>query len=327
MYECQGQHKCTLYAENTAFGDPCDGVTKNLAVDYSCVSTPPFQGFLVRACEDEVLDISCPTNINIISANYGRTTGEQVCNGDDVSNTNCGAAESIAIVRSACQGKQECSLKASNDVFGDPCDGITKYLEIGSLTPVRCIIAREKSAVFTEGKIHVLTVSEGEEMSLDCGSNFIYILRAKYGFPEKQCFAGRSVEVAVYECQGQHRCTLYAENSAFGDPCDGVTKKLEVHYWCMSTLPSQGFLVRACEGEVLEISCPAIINIISANYGRTTGGHICSGGDVSNTNCGAAESIDIVRSACQSEQECSLKASGDVFRRDPCAGITKYLEG
>ncbi|XP_078353652.1 rhamnose-binding lectin-like [Oculina patagonica] len=177
----------------------------------------------------------------------------------------------------------------------------------------------------TEGKKDVITVSEGEEMSLDCGTNFIHILSAAYGFPEKQCFAGRSVEVVMYECQGQHKCTLYAENTAFGDPCDGVTKNLAVDYSCVSTPPFQGFLVRACEDEVLDISCPTNINIISANYGRTTGEQVCNGDDVSNTNCGAAESIAIVRSACQGKQECSLKASNDVFG-DPCDGITKYLE-
>ena len=34
--------------------------------------------------------------------------------------------------------------------------------------------------------------------------------------------------VAKYECQGQSKCTLHAKNSAFGDPCVGTFKYLEV---------------------------------------------------------------------------------------------------
>ena len=31
-----------------------------------------------------------------------------------------------------CQGKQKCSMQATNRWFGDPCRGIEKYLEIES---------------------------------------------------------------------------------------------------------------------------------------------------------------------------------------------------
>lgn len=81
---------------------------------------------------------------------------------------------------------------------------------------------------------------EGEVASLECGSNFIDILGAWYGRTEEgicetggnvndtDCNAGISTKVVMYECQGQHNCTLYAENSAFGDPCVGIQKYLEV---------------------------------------------------------------------------------------------------
>ena len=85
----------------------------------------------MRACEYGELDIHCPAKINIISANYGRLTGGHICDGSKASETtNCGAEGSIHIVRKKCHGKRECKLEASNSVFGDPCAGVYKYLEV-----------------------------------------------------------------------------------------------------------------------------------------------------------------------------------------------------
>ena len=36
------------------------------------------------------------------------------------------------------------------------------------------------------------------------------------------------MRVARFECQQQHTCVLYAKNSAFGDPCKGTKKYLQV---------------------------------------------------------------------------------------------------
>ena len=66
------------------------------------------------------------------------------------------------------------------------------------------------------------------------------------------------------------------------------------------------------------------INILSANYGRLTGGHICPG-PVKTTNCGAARSLGKVRSKCQGKRFCALQATNSEFG-DPCVGTKKYLE-
>lgn len=105
------------------------------------MSTPLFEGFLLRACEDDSLSINCPGEIYIISANYGRLTGGHLCPGQKTSNTNCGAAGSLDIVRGECQGKQECTLEASNEVFGDPCVSIRKYLEVSIIQSKKKIVS------------------------------------------------------------------------------------------------------------------------------------------------------------------------------------------
>ena len=84
----------------------------------------------MRTCENQSLTITC-TNmvIRINSANYGRTAGSEICSGP-IYTTNCYASNSLSIVQSRCQGLTSCTITASNSVFGDPCVGTYKYLEV-----------------------------------------------------------------------------------------------------------------------------------------------------------------------------------------------------
>ena len=75
-------------------------------------------------------------------------------------------------------------------------------------------------------------------MTLDCRDGVIDIISASYGRTQRgecgrndgntNCHAGTSMRVARFECQQQHRCVLHAKNSAFGDPCVGTEKYLQV---------------------------------------------------------------------------------------------------
>lgn len=177
---------------------------------------------------------------------------------------------------------------------------------------------------------------EGHAMSINCGARVIDILSASYGRTQlglcghmhsgnTNCHAGVSWMVARHECQGQRRCTLHAKNSAFGDPCHGTGKYLEVRYQCVMGTSCEGLLLRICENHSGAIHChKGNINIISVNYGRLIGGHICPG-VVKTQNCGAAGSLGQVRRVCQGKQYCILYATNGHFG-DPCHGTTKYLE-
>lgn len=184
-------------------------------------------------------------------------------------------------------------------------------------------------------------VCEHQRMTINCGSKAINIQSATYGRTRRgicgfrnnrntNCHAGTSMMLAKYECQGQSRCTLHAKNSAFGDPCRGTFKYLEVRYECVPKAQicfQDSILLRICEHRTQTITCPYCkpkINIISANYGRLTGGHIC-GGPVRTTNCGAARSHDKVKKSCQGRRSCRLRASNGIYG-DPCVGTYKYLE-
>ncbi|KAL9950501.1 hypothetical protein ACROYT_G043008 [Oculina patagonica] len=173
-------------------------------------------------------------------------------------------------------------------------------------------------------------------MSINCGSMVINIVSASYGRTQHgvcgnggstYCHAGVSWRIARQECQGQPKCTLHAKNSVFGDPCHGTVKYLEVTYKCVhkTTLCGEGLLLRVCENHSHAIHChTGTINIISANYGRLDGGHICPGA-IYTTNCGAAWSFSKVKNDCQGKRHCYLQATNSRFG-DPCWGTLKYLE-
>lgn len=88
--------------------------------------------------------ISCEDGeiISVMQASYGRNdvekceylsrTGTPRKHNMD---TNCHAGNSLSIVQGKCNNKARCRLRANNRVFGDPCPGTYKYLEV----KYRCI--------------------------------------------------------------------------------------------------------------------------------------------------------------------------------------------
>ena len=83
-------------------------------------------------CEDSIGRLSCHPGrvLNITSANYGRTAGPSVCPPTLTNVTDCSASSSLAKVRCACQDMEKCDLHASSFLFGDPCVGTSKYLQV-----------------------------------------------------------------------------------------------------------------------------------------------------------------------------------------------------
>ncbi|XP_064652128.1 adhesion G-protein coupled receptor G6-like [Lineus longissimus] len=88
------------------------------------------------ACEGTSGTLTCRADrpININYANYGRTNSTICSRGrpfERISNTNCSSeAISLTIVKKKCHGKPECSISASNSIFGEPCFSTYKYLYV-----------------------------------------------------------------------------------------------------------------------------------------------------------------------------------------------------
>ena len=106
-----------------------------------------FAGSHEIVCENGILQMDCPLDygINVLEANYGRTIKGDVCickagqslaagncpTNPNLSNVdNCFSPNSLSILNSTCNSLSECTVSVNNNVFGDPCGGIHKYLEV-----------------------------------------------------------------------------------------------------------------------------------------------------------------------------------------------------
>ena len=126
--QCQGETSCVLSANNRIFGDPCYGTHKYLQVQHTCVT--PMNAVV---CERKSTTIGCSggSKLYVLKANYGRMADGSECpHPHSIKSTQCSASKSLDIVRSLCQGRTSCNIEASNIVFGDPCVGTHKYLEV-----------------------------------------------------------------------------------------------------------------------------------------------------------------------------------------------------
>ncbi|XP_067268625.1 rhamnose-binding lectin-like [Pseudorasbora parva] len=129
---CNGLKSCEVFVTHPVFTDPCIGIYKYLAISYFCLP-PQTRSSLV--CENVNNDLNCDvgTKIHIHSANYGRTDSSTCSTGrpaSQLAKTDCYALNSQTIVTNGCEGKNRCSISASNSVFSDPCVGTFKYLYI-----------------------------------------------------------------------------------------------------------------------------------------------------------------------------------------------------
>ncbi|XP_035694564.1 uncharacterized protein LOC118428574 [Branchiostoma floridae] len=88
----------------------------------------------VLVCEYETMTLECSTNqhIAVVHALFGRTETEPNCGGDSwyFGNTNCRSINAVSVVKDQCDGRRTCTVTADHAVFGDPCFGTSKYLEV-----------------------------------------------------------------------------------------------------------------------------------------------------------------------------------------------------
>ena len=81
---------------------------------------------------------------------------------------------------------------------------------------------------------------------------------------------------------------------------------------------------RVCEGQTLTIACDTgVIQVLAASYGRQHGAEVCPHSAVSDQECHAEVSGQIVGDACEGEVTCSVSVTNGVFG-DPCGGTYKY---
>ncbi|XP_035863965.1 L-rhamnose-binding lectin SML-like [Sander lucioperca] len=110
---CDGKRECELNINVFYTSDPCYGTYKYLHTTYTCI--PANQGQVIF----------------VYGADYGRrdqTTCIYQRPPNQVQNIYCSSP--TGKVADSCNGKNSCTIAASNSVFGDPCVGTYKYLEV-----------------------------------------------------------------------------------------------------------------------------------------------------------------------------------------------------
>ncbi|KAG8193521.1 hypothetical protein JTE90_003732 [Oedothorax gibbosus] len=97
-----------------------------------CAATVQDGGAPLRivACESSFLQLRCEGRLHVLRANYGRTSNG-LCNEAALNFTEeCVSPNANETVALRCEDREECEVEASNTVFGDPCPGTEKYLEV-----------------------------------------------------------------------------------------------------------------------------------------------------------------------------------------------------
>ncbi|XP_055766213.1 L-rhamnose-binding lectin CSL2-like [Salvelinus fontinalis] len=130
---CNGKRVCEVNTEVFRTSDPCVGIYKYLETTYTCI-------LATRSitCEGSDALLECGKalicTIQIHSANYGRRD-QLVCSfkrpANQLANTNCLSQSTTASkVAESCDGKSQCDVPASSSLYGDPCVGTYKYLDV-----------------------------------------------------------------------------------------------------------------------------------------------------------------------------------------------------
>lgn len=100
-------------------------------IEFSVELSPAYE--TAYACEKKFIKIHCPDKyfISVVRANFGRFS-ITICNehGNVDWSVNCASQQSFSVLSKNCAGFSNCSISASTEIFGDPCPGTLKYLEV-----------------------------------------------------------------------------------------------------------------------------------------------------------------------------------------------------
>ncbi|XP_071853832.1 latrophilin-like protein 1 isoform X2 [Apostichopus japonicus] len=136
--ECGGQGSCELeVVANLPEFNNCPERKKLLEVKYRCsIAEQAHTQFFCERTRATLSKCSSPSRMLIEYVNYGRIN-KTICNVGKVSEDpyRCRAMDSLSIVAEKCNNLTSCEFKPENDLFGDPCNGVFKYVE----TRYRCV--------------------------------------------------------------------------------------------------------------------------------------------------------------------------------------------
>uniref|UniRef100_A0A671U3B8 SUEL-type lectin domain-containing protein n=1 Tax=Sparus aurata TaxID=8175 RepID=A0A671U3B8_SPAAU len=126
---CNGKRVCEVDSNIVSESNPCPSTSKYLQTKYNCVPAT-YQ----VTCEHSLAHLQCDEGqvLSIYYANYGRHD-RHTCiytrPPPQIQKTDCSQLVTEQ-VSDRCNGKNSCIIRAGNSVFGDPCLGTYKYLDV-----------------------------------------------------------------------------------------------------------------------------------------------------------------------------------------------------
>ncbi|KAL0970511.1 hypothetical protein UPYG_G00243050 [Umbra pygmaea] len=123
---CDGKRTCEGNMRENLVSDPCFGIFKYLDLSYICVPAR-----ISITCSGCTSSIDCGKGvIKVFHANFGRRDAKTCSAGrTEFSNQNCLQPNTLDVVKKWCEGKSSCTV-GHDPIFGDPCYGTYKYLEV-----------------------------------------------------------------------------------------------------------------------------------------------------------------------------------------------------
>ncbi|VDI31673.1 Hypothetical predicted protein [Mytilus galloprovincialis] len=237
--KCFRRQSCYLEAKSSTFGTECTNTANYLSVTYRCKDYPTS----LVICQNYQAKLICPQNqqIQITKGFFGRSN-KVTCFIGNVGNTKCSASGVQQKLRTLCNGKRECSLSAGGNMFGNPCPGITKYLEL----QYKCVsIKLAPSPVIAnkdQPRWKMLTFCKTPDFKLRCYKKYgrvIEVVRVMHGKTNLgTCTKGNTATCESVlsklrrQCDDTHICPIKPASFGLVDLCHDKSKYLKITYKC-----------------------------------------------------------------------------------------------
>ncbi|XP_053990952.1 uncharacterized protein LOC128891098 isoform X2 [Hylaeus anthracinus] len=204
------------------------------------------------ACDEELMTLKCPigTTISVALAQYGSAgaNGTGGCTSyyplrlaEDKLNDVCVWPQALQYsllqtVVEVCQKKRKCTVNPDPKKFqGNPCPGLPKYIEVA----YKCCPYEFRSKVACENDVINLDCHPGQRVTILTASfgrtaHESHQCPQPPGVKEENCMASYATETVRRLCHGKRRCSVVANSSTFGEPCNLDTRTyLRVVYTCV----------------------------------------------------------------------------------------------
>uniref|UniRef100_UPI0037E8C249 L-rhamnose-binding lectin CSL2-like n=1 Tax=Semicossyphus pulcher TaxID=241346 RepID=UPI0037E8C249 len=125
---CNGHRRCWVPMDLCHAAKPCLTRCVWMETAYTCED-----GRIHHVCQKKKATLHCGSQvIKVLMAYYGRTS-QKVCRyrapRRQPPSTTCRLPDALQVMADRCDGRHVCSVRASNQIFSNPCPGTRKYLK------------------------------------------------------------------------------------------------------------------------------------------------------------------------------------------------------